>query len=125
VYAFDTGFVCFARGWDALRAEDYGVLWEHVVLEALAAFSPRDVLFWRDKSQREVDFVVPGHRGAVDAFECKWRASAFSPRGLLAFRAVHPRGRNFLVVPRCDEPHERTFGELTVKVIGLTHLRAL
>ena len=36
-YAFATGFVSFARGWDPLRAEDYGLLWEHVVLEYLQA----------------------------------------------------------------------------------------
>jgi predicted AAA+ superfamily ATPase len=28
VYAFDTGFVCHQRGWDALRNEDLGVLWQ-------------------------------------------------------------------------------------------------
>src|SRR4030066_276477 len=29
-YAFDTGFVSFCRGWDPLRPDDYGVLWEHL-----------------------------------------------------------------------------------------------
>ncbi|MBL8941727.1 MAG: ATP-binding protein, partial [Myxococcales bacterium] len=37
IYAFDTGFVAHARGWDELRDEDCGVLWEHVVLEHLQA----------------------------------------------------------------------------------------
>jgi predicted AAA+ superfamily ATPase len=32
LYAFDTGFVCHARGWDSLRSEDLGMLWEHLVL---------------------------------------------------------------------------------------------
>ena len=35
VYAFDTGFVCFVRGWERLRDEDRGGLWEHLVLDAL------------------------------------------------------------------------------------------
>jgi uncharacterized protein len=32
VYGFDTGFVAHARGWDTLRADDCGMLWEHLVL---------------------------------------------------------------------------------------------
>lgn len=32
VYGFDTGFVCYHRGWRTLRAEDMGALWEHFVL---------------------------------------------------------------------------------------------
>jgi predicted AAA+ superfamily ATPase len=35
VYAFDTGFVSFVRGWDPLRLDDLGPLWEHLVLETL------------------------------------------------------------------------------------------
>ena len=29
VYGFDTGFVCYCRGWQELRKEDLGILWEH------------------------------------------------------------------------------------------------
>ena len=36
-YGFDTGFVSFCRGWDPLRPDDYGSLWEHIVLEYLLA----------------------------------------------------------------------------------------
>src|SRR3990172_1775210 len=32
VYGFDTGFVCYHRGWTDLRREDMGALWEHLVL---------------------------------------------------------------------------------------------
>ena len=32
-YGFDTGCMSFCRGWDPLRPDDYGPLWEHVVLE--------------------------------------------------------------------------------------------
>ena len=35
IYGFDTGFVAFARGWNDLRPEDCGLLWEHLVLERL------------------------------------------------------------------------------------------
>ncbi|NDH54141.1 MAG: DUF4143 domain-containing protein [Betaproteobacteria bacterium] len=40
LYAFDTGFVCHARGWDRLRLEDLGTLWEHMVLETLLPHPP-------------------------------------------------------------------------------------
>ncbi len=51
VYGFDTGFVTYARGW-----KDGG----------------EGLFCWRDKSGREVDFVV--RRGKeVDAVECKDR----------------------------------------------------
>lgn len=81
IYGFDTGFVCHARGWESLRGEDHGVLWEHVVLETLVSLSVRDVGYWRDKSQREVGFVVPRGRGVIDAIECKWSAGGFLRRG--------------------------------------------
>ena len=34
-YAFDTGFVAFGRGWEQIRDEDRGILWEHLVLDSL------------------------------------------------------------------------------------------
>ena len=37
VYGFDTGFVCYHRGWHELRREDFGLLWEHLVLNELHA----------------------------------------------------------------------------------------
>jgi uncharacterized protein len=124
VYGFDTGFVCHARGWESLRAEDYGTLWEHLVLETLIAVGVRGVAYWRDKSQREVDFVIPRERGKVDAVECKWSAAGFSPRGLQAFRALHPRGKNYLVVPSAAEPWQRDHDGVQVEVISLDHLAA-
>jgi uncharacterized protein len=41
VYGFDTGFVAYHRGWSPLRRDDYGPLWEHVVLNELCAASQR------------------------------------------------------------------------------------
>jgi len=35
VYGFDTGFMCCCRGWESLRREDLGVLWEHCVLNEI------------------------------------------------------------------------------------------
>jgi predicted AAA+ superfamily ATPase len=108
VFGFDTGLVCHARGWDHLRTEDCGVLWEHLVLDTLIAAGLPKIHFWRDKQQREVDFVVPRGRDAVDAIECKWKADAFETRGLAAFRARHPKGKNYVVCPLPGPGYERT-----------------
>jgi predicted AAA+ superfamily ATPase len=106
-FGFDTGLVCHTRGWDHLRTEDCGVLWEHLVLDTLIAAGLPRIHFWRDKQQREVDFVVPRGRDAVDAIECKWKPDAFEPRGLAAFRALYPKGRNYVVCPLPGPAYEQ------------------
>jgi predicted AAA+ superfamily ATPase len=122
VYAFDTGFVAFARGWRDLRAEDRGLLWEHVVLDVLcAAFEGRELGYWRDKSGREVDFVVSRDR-RVNAYECKLNPARFDPESLRVFRSAYPRGENFLVAPGIDSPYERSFEGLIIRVIGCRDL---
>ena len=119
VYAFDTGFVCFVRGWDRIRDEDRGGLWEHLVLDVLrAAVEPaRTVSFWRDKSGRELDFVVPRGR-EVDAYACKVRPDRLDRRSLDAFRNAYPRGRNFVVSPHVDEPYDFRAGSHVVRAVG-------
>lgn len=117
VYAFDSGFVSFARGWDPLRVEDYGILWEHMVLEHLQAHFPdTPVRYWRDKAGYEVDFVLAHHRDQVDAIECKWDPGAFDSRALNLFRTYYPNGRNFLCTPSGEKPYSRNYGGLEVKV---------
>jgi len=119
-YGFDTGFVTYARGWDSLRAEDCGDLWEHVVLETLIARHGLDrVFFWRDKQKREVDFVIPEGRGRCVAIECKWRADAFSPRGVAAFRKLHPEGANYVVTPEPGRPYLRRVADLDIVFCSL------
>jgi hypothetical protein len=122
IYGFDTGFVCFVRGWRALREDDRGPLWEHLVLDELRAVSrARPIQFWRDKSDREVDFVIA--RGAtVDTFECKIDVDRRSPESLRVFREAYPRGRNYLVSPFVAEPYDRTIGTLRVRVVSTRHL---
>jgi hypothetical protein len=122
-FGFDTGLVCHARGWDALRPDDCGVLWEHLVLDALIASGTDRLHFWRDKQQREVDFVVPRGRDAVDAIECKWNPAAFEPRGLLAFRELYPKGRNYVVSPLNGPQYERAEGRLKLRHVSPQELR--
>jgi predicted AAA+ superfamily ATPase len=123
VYGFDTGMVSFARGWDALRKDDLGVLWEHLVLEHLQAHFPHTpVLYWRDKAQRELDFVLAHRRNAVDVVECKWDPAAFDAAALRVFRGSYPRGRNYLVSPSGDPAYTRRLGTLDVRVCTPTEL---
>ena len=117
VYAFDTGFVSFVRGWDPLRNDDLGVLWEHLVLEHLQARFPyMPIRYWRDKSGREVDFVIARQRHEVDAIECKWDPGAFDSAALQVFRGYYPTGKNYLVTPSGDPSYIRRYGKLEVRI---------
>jgi predicted AAA+ superfamily ATPase len=124
IYAFDTGFVSFARGWDPLRAEDYGLLWEHLVLDHLHAHFPEQpVRYWRDKAGREVDFVLASRRDEVDAIECKWDPGAFDSSSLKVFRSCYPKGRNYLLTPSGDPAYTKRYGQLNVRICTPSDLR--
>ncbi len=100
VYGFDTGFVSFCRGWDPLRPDDYGILWEHLVLEYLQAHGHEwRIQYWRDSAGREVDFVIARNREEVDAIECKWDPMQFDASAIKLFRSYYPRGHNYLLSP--------------------------
>ena len=117
LYGFDTGFVSQARGWNPLRPDDCGFLWKHLVLEHLQAYLPDLHLhYWRDKTGREVDFVIVRDRDQVDAIECKWDASEFDSAGLKAFRALYPKGNNYLISPLTLPSYLKQAGNLEIKV---------
>ena len=104
-YAFDTGFVTHERGWDSIRDDDRGLLWEHLVLDALRLrFAEEDVLYWQDKARREVDFVIRRPGGRVDAVECKINPDKLNPAPIAAFRQRYPLGRNYVATPLVREP---------------------
>jgi predicted AAA+ superfamily ATPase len=116
-YAFDTGFVSFARGWDPLRPDDCGLLWEHLVLESLqAAFPDEAIRYWRDKAGREVDFVRLRSREEVDTIECKWDANAFDPSALKVFRSHYPKGHNYLVAPLVGPAYRKRVKDMEIRV---------
>lgn len=121
-YGFDTGFVAFFRGWQQIRAEDRGLLWEHLVLDVLRASVGVDRLFyWRDKSGREVDFVVREGRQA-HAIECKISPDRLSSESLGVFRQAYAGGRNYVVCPGIHEAYSRRIRGLTLRVVGCRHL---
>lgn len=122
-YGFDTGFVCHFRGWDHLRPQDCGLLLEHMVLDLLRAHYPEsEIYYWRDKQQREIDFVLSGKGGEVTAIECKWTARTLQPKNLDAFRALYPEGRNLIVVGQTGDGFSRKIGEHRVEVCSVQDL---
>jgi hypothetical protein len=123
VYGFDTGFICYHRGWTALRPDDLGVLWEHFVLnELLAAFQGEPLQYWRDKAGHEVDFVVARRGRPPMAIECKWSAAEFSIQNLRAFRSRYPDGENIVVTQDADRSVVKSVGGIRVRVEPLQSL---
>jgi hypothetical protein len=119
VYAFDTGFVSYFRGWDSLRDDDRGVFLEHLVLGEIAArFGTTRLHHWRDKQKHELDFVLEiGRRRSVVAIECKSAASRLDASGPRAFRRRYPGGRNLVVTLRATDDDHRTFGDVEVEFV--------
>ncbi len=123
VYGFDSGFVCYHRGWHSLRSDDLGPLWEHFVLNEIQARLPgQPVLYWRDKSLHEVDFVLQRRGAAPLAIECKWSADGFDPTNLLAFRHQYPQGRNFVVCNDVERISRRQHRNIEVEFVNLPQL---
>lgn len=105
-YAFDTGFVTFEKGWDSIRDDDRGLLWEHLVLDSLRFhFADGDIFYWQDKSRREVDFVIRRDRDRLDLVECKINPDKLDPAPVEAFRALYPSGENYVVSPGTKAPY--------------------
>ncbi len=126
VYAFDTGFVCYYRGWRELRRDDMGILWEHFVLnEMMARLQDRRIHYWRDKRGHEVDFVLAPRGRKPLAVECKWSQGEFDPGNLLAFRRQHPEGDNVVVAQDVDRAFQRSYGDVAVRFMSLAALADL
>ncbi|ANM30987.1 hypothetical protein ABI59_17505 [Acidobacteria bacterium Mor1] len=127
VYGFDTGFVCYHRGWSRLRPEDRGLLWEHFVLNELQAVrQQRTIRYWRNKRGNEVDFVIAPRKAAPIAIECKWSANDFDAKNLLTFRRQYAEGENFVVARDIERSYRRTYDGTQVRFVSLPALaRAL
>ena len=123
VYAFDTGFVGYFRGWQPPRADDLGVLWEHYVLNELhARLQTRRLNYWRDKRGHEVDFVCVRRSRPPVAVECKWSAETFDPAALKAFVVHYPKAECVMVAQDVDRTATRHYGDLSVRFVSLETL---
>lgn len=123
IYAFDTGLVAHVRGWESLRNSDMGLLWENLVLDELRVLYPaRNIHYWRNKSQREIDFVIERGCGNVDAIEAKMCPDSFDPKSLRAFRELHPRGDNYIVSPVVRESYRIMRGGFDICVCRPDHM---
>jgi len=122
-YGFDTGFVTFIKGWDTIREEDRGLLWEHLTLDTLRTrVNPSNLYYWRDKSGREIDFIVRKQGRQVHAIECKINPDHFEPKSFIAFRTLYPEGENHIVSPVIKVPYRRRHNEMVFKYSSLIHL---
>jgi hypothetical protein len=123
VYGFDTGFVCYFRGWHQPRTDDIGVLWEHYVLNELhARLQSRRLNYWRDKHGHEVDFVCVRKGRPPVAIECKWSAESFEPAALKSFALHYPKAECLVVAHDIDRTTTRHYGDLEVKFLNLDAL---
>jgi uncharacterized protein len=120
VYGFDTGFVCYFRGWHAPRRDDMGLLWEHYVLNELhACVQTRRINYWRDKQGHEVDFVLARRGRPPLAIECKWSANDFDAKSLKAFATRYPKAQHFVVAQDVDRAFTKRFDSLEVRFRSL------
>lgn len=120
VYAFDTGFVCYHRGWQQPRREDLGILWEHFVLNELhAVLQTRQIYYWRDKRGHEVDFVLARRGQPPIAIECKWSADEFETTSFQAFYHQYLQVKFFVVAHDVERPYQRKFGDILVHFVNL------
>lgn len=122
-YAFDTGFVTFEKGWDTIRSDDRGLLWEHLVLDSLRLrHADEDIFYWQDKSHREIDFVIRVGREQVDVVECKINPDKLDAAATESFRSLYPEGENYVVSPAVKAPTLIRRGELIFKAINTADL---
>lgn len=125
-YLFDTGFVSHIKGWESLRPTDLGCLWEHLVLDELRFVFPwRQFHYWRDKSGREVDFIVERGNLRADTYEAKLSPDAFEVNHLVAFRELYPQGTNYVMCPYIDSPYMAKVAGLSVVFtsVPVTHVK--
>jgi len=124
VYGFDTGFVCYLNGWEQLRPDDKGTLWEHIVLNELQAHLPvgAKIRYWRTKHGNEVDFVLQRRGGEPVAIECKWSADGLDASDLRVFRRHYAGGETYVVAHDVTRPLEREIAGVTLTIISLEDL---
>ena len=118
-YCFDSGFVAFVNGWNEIRDADRGLLWEHLVLDSLRIhLNHRQIYYWRDKSNREIDFVIKKSGNSFDLVECKINPDHLSISHLRTFREIYPKGMNYCYAPYIGERYSLNIDGIKVNFIG-------
>lgn len=136
VYGFDTGFVCYARGWSELRPADTGLLWEQCVLNELQAALQNDAInYWRNKKGHEIDFVLHHkENNSLTAIECKFSltqsdvgASSLKSftENFEVFRADYPVGENYVVSHDINQSFTRVHKGITITFINGKELQKI
>ncbi len=123
VYGFDTGFVCYYRGWQTLRKDDLGHLWEHFVLnELLGHLQSRNILYWRDKRGHEIDFVLARRGKQPTAIECKWSAKNFDATNLKTFSQQYADVKAFVVANDIERSFSQKINGMSVRFVSISEL---
>jgi predicted AAA+ superfamily ATPase len=118
LYAFDTGFVTYANGWNEIRETDLGLLWEHLVLDMLRV-SFGKVYYWLDKGRNEIDFIVRESDARVHTIECKINPDKYSTKAIQKFRAHYPKGNNYCFSPHIKIPYKLNIGNIEVEFLSV------
>ena len=92
--------------------------------ELRSEFPPRYLHYWRDKSQREIDFVIDNKNGMVDAIEAKINPDAFEASALEVFREHYPKGRNLIVCPFVKTPYSIRKKNMTFRVCSTSSIKS-
>jgi len=119
VYSFDTGFTVFMKGWKEIRNEDFGLLWEELVLNEIISILGYSPNYWRDKQGHEIDFILPLSVGEVLSIECKWNVKKTDFSNLKIFREKYPKGKNIVVAGDCVKPYFIKIKNMKIQIIGL------
>ncbi|MBI9037082.1 MAG: ATP-binding protein [Bacteroidales bacterium] len=116
IYAFDTGFITYSKGWNSIREDDRGILWEHLILDMLRTnILENEIHYWRDKSGCEIDFIIVKDNNSVDTIECKINPKKYSIKNLSVFRKIYPFGRNFCLCPLINENYQLRYDNLIIE----------
>ena len=124
VFGFDTGLVCHARGWDHLRPEDCGVLWEHLVLDTLIAARVRrkSISGGTNSSARWTLLCRAGGIPPTPS-NANGNPKSLKPAGWWRFASSHPQGKNFVVSPLNGPAYNRVQDELDLSIVSPGELR--
>ena len=97
-------------------------MWEHLVLDTLrTAIYETNLYYWRDKSGREIDFIIKRSGQRVDAIECKISEEQFDNKSFFVFRSLYPEGNNYVISPFNKILYKRIHHNLEINYCSLNN----